>query len=836
MSESWLTEHSALGTGIRKLAEAKKQNAEREATSTTSSEIARSLQAVHAARQRLRMSAFQYAVGIVWPDDPDDHETWFISTAQLGSYFADQQIVSWTHWIGSVATKLREGFERGNYPLTLAYGPEGRKKELPVGPLVQYLSSDGRLTGSNFLDASTILRTPAEPSIDDSDGDERWVDDGPGAGLHSIVTTFDVNQDDIVRGEKSGAFLYFGGPGTGKTTLALHRIPYLIHEQEPESDEDESEEELFFSQRKTLVVVWKEHLVTYLRDCISSLITSFPDENVAHIDKWVIDRLRPYVKFGGKSWGLSNAPDERVESLKSRLTEHHLSEFLRSNHELSVDAATVFAQTVPKSYSLLLQKKLDERRELLESPFAYPAPSFSVSSYERTAQYILDRMPETDANRFSEMQNAEIKNLREAIRDARKAAFSVLCKYDKLLFDFYSSEIVVNEMSPAERAMFLNAIQDQQANRRLTRRDTYQLIWLIFLITDSAKAKRDRVQPLPDYTHIIVDEAQYYEPILLRLFGRLVALPYGVLTIVGDLEQRFSHDGGVYDWKEVGIEFAPDRRVHLEANYRWTPELFDFLELYGRKARISEAVVRPYKFRVEGGQPPEVRRFPSVAHEHQSIADRLSELRAFENSGNWTYAIVLPDELVEEAQNELIPALEEQFIEAQWGQGNAVAPTVDRVTVTNYHSIVGLEFDCVFVIGVQLPPTAVEANRDLGLWVALTRAKKFLYISLRGASGFLDSAEFDRYRGIRLPDGNEVAAAEIAANRLEPINFTSLTPTDWFTLAAWANKNQCLNGWERQFCRSHGIRVRSQRSPSDRESAKAQEILNTAIAHGFAVE
>ena len=42
----------------------------------------------------------------------------------------------------------------------------------------------------------------------------------------------------------------------------------------------------------------------------------------------------------------------------------------------------------------------------------------------------------------------------------------------------------------------------------------------------------------------MVDETQYYHPIVLRLFQDIAQVPDGTMTIVGDLEQRITSVGG----------------------------------------------------------------------------------------------------------------------------------------------------------------------------------------------------------------------------------------------------------------------------------------------------
>ena len=52
-----------------------------------------------------------------------------------------------------------------------------------------------------------------------------------GDGMRDIVATIQAEQDDIVRLDHPGVLVIEGGPGTGKTVVALHRVAYLLYTQ-----------------------------------------------------------------------------------------------------------------------------------------------------------------------------------------------------------------------------------------------------------------------------------------------------------------------------------------------------------------------------------------------------------------------------------------------------------------------------------------------------------------------------------------------------------------------------------------------------------------------------
>ena len=49
--------------------------------------------------------------------------------------------------------------------------------------------------------------------------------------MRDIVATIQAEQDEIIRLDHPGVLVIEGGPGTGKTVVALHRVAYLLYTQ-----------------------------------------------------------------------------------------------------------------------------------------------------------------------------------------------------------------------------------------------------------------------------------------------------------------------------------------------------------------------------------------------------------------------------------------------------------------------------------------------------------------------------------------------------------------------------------------------------------------------------
>ncbi|PVZ15021.1 RNA polymerase recycling motor ATPase HelR [Actinomycetospora cinnamomea] len=79
-----------------------------------------------------------------------------------------------------------------------------------------------------------LLGRPDGAGSDPDDGDAALlaaVNAPRGEGMRDIVATIQAEQDEIIRLDHPGVTVIEGGPGTGKTVVALHRVAYLLYTQ-----------------------------------------------------------------------------------------------------------------------------------------------------------------------------------------------------------------------------------------------------------------------------------------------------------------------------------------------------------------------------------------------------------------------------------------------------------------------------------------------------------------------------------------------------------------------------------------------------------------------------
>jgi superfamily I DNA/RNA helicase len=267
--------------------------------------------------------------------------------------------------------------------------------------------------------------------------------------------------------------------------------------------------------------------------------------------------------------------------------------------------------------------------------------------------------------------------------------------------------------------------------KRLSKTDRVLILWLIHLAAE--RVRRGGAQPeesLPDYSHVMVDEAQQYDPLVLRLFCQLSRPPFNSVTLVGDLRQRLREDGGVVMWDDLGLAIPEDRRARLLVNYRWSKAAFRALHRLATVLELPDIELKePLRWPSGKGLPAEYKILPNPDEELESVVDRVNALRSRRGAERWSIAVLLPDEYATRHKM-LIDRLDSVAMNASWTVGANVRAGKEGITLTNAQSVVGLEFDAVFIAGAQhlLPAEPSEVQRQR-FWVMATRTRQFLYVS-----------------------------------------------------------------------------------------------------------
>ena len=506
--------------------------------------------------------------------------------------------------------------------------------------------------------------------------------------LTDIVATIQGEQDEIIRAPLPGVLVVQGGPGTGKTVVALHRAAYLLYTHRfPLEDQG------------VLVIGPNRLFLGYIEQVLPSL-------GEAGVELAVLADLVDGVRVGGgdNPQVARIKGDERMTAFLAKAVRDRkrpLRDDLRVGYGLQtlrVPAETTAAIVRDARRRFRLHNA--GRRYVEQELYAALADSSRTPLELNEAKGRLRSVPE--------------------VREALERMWPVLTPVE-LLHDLYGSRALLRLAGKGRLA------EDEiEALHRPRVDDVADITWTSddVPLLDEARAllgatprgkKRGDEDELRTYGHIVVDEAQDLSPMQLRMLSRRSL--NGSMTVVGDIAQStgaWAHS----DWDEILArlpERREPRRTELTVGYRIpAPNM-----ALATRVLVEAApdVTPPRSVREDGREPLMIGvdradgLGPAVV---EAVTAELNEV------GIGNLAVITPQSLAEPISR----ALTEAGIE----HGTAVSQGLSRqVTVVPVGMVKGLELDATVVV----EPSGIldeEAQGWRALYVALTRATKLLTI------------------------------------------------------------------------------------------------------------
>ncbi len=510
--------------------------------------------------------------------------------------------------------------------------------------------------------------------------------------LGDIVATIQGEQDEIIRSPQHGVLVVQGGPGTGKTVVALHRAAYLLYTHRfPLEDQG------------VLVIGPNRVFLRYIERVLPSLGES-------GVEQVVLSDLVPDVQF--------LRPDEP-----------------------GGDAPTAARLKGDDRMSDVIDRAIRDRerplREDLVVPFRTGYVRLRGAESERIVTTARRRFRRHNAGRRyveNEVWAALADSFHDAevgprqVKDALRGTIEMREALDRmwpvltpaqLLHDLFGSKALLRS---AARGIF-----DDDAALALYRErndDLDEVRWTqsdVALLDDARDAlgpkpgKNADLDEIRTYGHIVIDEVQDLTPMQLKMATRRSL--NGALTIVGDIAQA-TGPLAPDDWDQV-LAYLPDRKparvIGLSVGYRIPAQI---MELANRVMRAATPDLRAPKSVRVGTAAPEIVAAGSFDRLGPAVAEQVAALVAELPAGS--IGVVAPDDLVAELSGHLT--------DAGINHGSATRTGLDSgVTLVPVSVVKGLELDGVVVV----EPARIVSDSPHGLralYVALTRATQRLAV------------------------------------------------------------------------------------------------------------
>lgn len=526
------------------------------------------------------------------------------------------------------------------------------------------------------------------------------------ARLRDIVSTIQSEQNAIIRAPLDRALIIQGVAGSGKTTVALHRLAYLLY----------TYRESIVASR-IIIFAPSRMFLDYISDVLPELgvdgvvQTTFADWALGELDDPEIqpanqaDRLE-YLFSPGQD------PSEGADSpgrFKGSLLFQEVLDLATAQYE---------AAFVPE-HDLVLWPGATLRTGLFKQWFHEAYRSYPLMARKERCIARAKKWADDHLMRFAGTMHEP---------ERRKLCRTAVQKWVKLWPGHTPLELYQQILGhrPSKKKGLANVgfpdipdrvIKDSLAHFKRDEVAPEDLAPLVYVKSKLKGYKEDR-----QLDHVVVDEAQDFSPFQVDLLKRLTR--GNAFTILGDLSQGIHAYQGIHRWEEFieVFEPAPTSYYTLEQSYRSTHEVMTFANQVISKLGAPAALAKPV-FR--SGAPARVEA-TTPDNLPARIADAVKGLRERKMA---SIAVIGRTEAhCQQLCHALIAlGLDPELItprQTSYRGGLSVIPA---------YLVKGLEFDAVIVADASHPAYGLTGRDAKLLYVACTRALHELVLFHTGA-------------------------------------------------------------------------------------------------------
>ena len=509
--------------------------------------------------------------------------------------------------------------------------------------------------------------------------------------LGDIVATIQAEQDEIIRSPQAGVLVVQGGPGTGKTVVALHRAAYLLYTHRfPLEDQG------------VLVIGPNRVFLRYIEQVLPSL-------GEAGVEQVVLADLVPDVRFAARDHDSDSPLAARLkgDARMSDVIDRAVNERERAlRHDLVVPFRSGYVRLQAHQTQQIVRQARRRFRRHNAARRWVESEVWSAMAASWRGDDVTSRDVRLEVRQYPE------------VREALERMWPVLAPA-QLLHDLFGSLALLRLAADGvleewEYKALFRPRHDDVADVRWTPADAA-------LLDDAREVlgpklgkggKVDERDEIRTFGHIVIDEVQDLTPMQLKMATRRSLS--GSMTVVGDIAQA-TGPLAPNAWEDV-LAHLPDRKpsrvVGLSVGYRIPAQI---MELANRVMHVATPGLRaPESVRV-GDVGPNIVRVDALG---EGVVAEVAALR--EALPRASIAVVVPDGEADHIGDTLDAA---GFV-----HGRAVTTGLDQpLTVVPVSLVKGLELDAVIVV----EPARIVADQEHGLralYVALTRSTQRLSI------------------------------------------------------------------------------------------------------------
>jgi len=542
--------------------------------------------------------------------------------------------------------------------------------------------------------------------------------------MRNIVETIQKEQDVIIRDTENQLLLVQGPAGSGKTSIALHRIAFLLYEGLHSN----------LSSNNVIIISPNDVFSQY----ISGVLPELGEENVLQAT---------FDDIANNSFGNRFQLENREDWLENMIRVSHTDEGENCRKRALFKGSETFRKILDTwtdyygrklipfedvSFNgIILETGQQLKNRFLHNEIAIPMAK-QLAKLENILLALTHPLKKERLQRLeqivtkSEGRELEIKSFSRllAIRESqvfRKRIMKFtrvdyLQIYRRLFSDAqFLSRLNRDPGIPEELVDYLSSTNDYLRQGIIRYEDYAPLLYLKLSIEGNLN--------IPSVKQVFIDEAQDYSPLQFHIFKLLFR--NANYTILGDINQSISENKGkeIYDDILKILAKGKSIKLFLSKSYRSTREIQDF----SQKLIAQDDNIQSFD---RHGDPPKIIWEKTEDKMHNSIIDIIKE---FSSRGFETIAVICKtQQQAEIVYSSLKKSLDLILVEPHdkyFKKGTLVVSTFMAK---------GLEFDAVIVYDANTDNYKNELDKRL-LYIACTRALHELVICYTGEKSFFIS-------------------------------------------------------------------------------------------------
>ncbi|GJL78378.1 MAG: DNA helicase [Nitrospinaceae bacterium] len=504
--------------------------------------------------------------------------------------------------------------------------------------------------------------------------------------LPNILSLITKDQFELITSHPDRPVIIQGSAGSGKTTVAFHRLAWLLHE-----------ENSFARPEKTRVLVMNKSLQIYVDSTLPSL--GIHGVETSTFNSWALSIIRKLTR--GKAFFKFHQLPDFVEKIK-------------------------FSEEILSAISGQVKKQTQRTDQWVRDTFSR-WPNLIRKWNDDKEKAVLPRIRnfQHEVN-GAKLPDKEKKTLMVSLR-------SLLGKMEDYINDIYDlladSDHLRQHLKPdAKLDYHLEYLRNRtQKNRRHNNLDYFDMSLILCNIQQKNGGLPDKNGEIISLDHLVIDEAQDFGPVEFAIMVQAVQ-DRRHITIVGDVSQKILFARRFIGWDKIidSLGLEESDLIRLEVSFRCTAQIMT----------LATRVAGDYKA-VEGRQGPQ----PLF----QKVADRDDLL---ETIANWVETVQAsgPNKLIALICRNPKQAMELKEDIDEMIPGGVRLGLRDKfsfepgIIATNVHQVKGLEFDAVCIVepSEENYPLTRPESRNM-LYVAITRAEdELMLVGTKNFSKVLD--------------------------------------------------------------------------------------------------